>query len=125
MTQTSEHGWAGVRAQLHDAARAARQVAEDREPVPVPPGTTAVPRPRQETPVMPADPAASPQPRHRVPARAARQLLEHRRDRDHPLPDLPARAPARDLLARYLAEVRAGQDSRDQATIAPGPGTSR
>ena len=125
MNHADPPGWAGARAQLHDAARTARQVADGTEPAPAQPCSPPVPRPRTEAPLMPADPTPSQQPGHPVHTLTARQLRDYRRDLEHALKDLPAHAPARDLLARHLAEILAEQDSRTPAVSPPAPGTGR
>ena len=125
MNHTEPPGWAGARAQLHDAARTAHQLADGTQPAKAEPGRPPVPRPRTEVPLMPADPAPRQQPRHPVATLTARQLRDYRRDLEHALRDLPAHAPVRDLLARHLAEVLAEQDSRTQTVIPPAAGTGQ
>ncbi len=125
MTRTEPVGWAAARAQLHDAARAARQVADGRHPAPAPPSSPAVPRPRTEAALMPAEPVPSQQPRYPVQALTARQLRAYRRDLEHALKDLPAHAPVRDLLRRQLTEAQAEQDSRARTASPPGTGTGQ
>jgi hypothetical protein len=128
MNHTDPHDWAGAQAQLHDAARAARQLADDRDTAPAwplpPPSRPAVPGPRQEAPLLPAGQATRQQPRRPVSTLTARQLREYRRDLEYALTDLPGCAPVRGLLGRRLAAVLAGQDCRAQASGPPaaGPG---
>jgi len=124
MNHTDKSAWAGAQEQLHDAARAARQVADGGEPAPPPPPRPAVPGPSPDAPFMPADPVTSQQPGYPAPALTARQLREYRRDLEHALRVLPAHAPVRDLLRRHLAEVLAEQDSRTQPASPPAPGTA-
>jgi len=119
MNHTDPHGWAGAQAQLHDAAYAARQIADDTERAAPPPSSAAVPRPRAEAPLMPAEPDASQQPCHPVRALTTRQLGDYRRDLEHALKHLPAAALVRGLLRRHLAQVQADQDSRAQAASPP------
>jgi hypothetical protein len=123
MNRSEPSGWAGARAQLHDAARAACQVADDRE-LP-PPFSAAVPMPRTEAALMPAELAPGQQPRHPVRTLTARQLRDYRRDLEHAPMHLPGCAPVSDLLGPQLAEVRAEQDSRAQAASSPGTDQGR
>lgn len=124
MNPTGPPARAGVAAQLHDAARAARQVAADRETSPPSalPGP-AIPGPRTDAPIMPAEPAASQQPSHPLHALSARDLRDYRRDLEQALNGLPAHAPVRDLLHRSLAEVRAEQEARAQTASPPSTDT--
>ena len=90
MNHADPHGWAGAQAQLHDAARAARQVADDREPGPVQPCSPAVPQtPQGSAPLMPAEPETRQQPRHPVHTLTGRQLRDYRRELEHALKDPP------------------------------------
>jgi len=127
MAPTGRPARAGVAAQLHDAACAARQVAAARETAPPsPPPTlpgTAVPGPRKDAPIMPAEPVTSQQPSHPLHALSARELRDYRRDLEQALTGLPAHAPVRDLLHRSLAEVRAEQETRAQTVGPPSTDT--
>jgi hypothetical protein len=84
MNHADQPAWARARAQLHDAARGARQVAYDRDTAPArslpPPSRSAVPGPRQGASLMPTGPATSQQPCRPVHTLTARQLREYRRD---------------------------------------------
>ena len=118
MTRTEPAGWAGARAQLPAAAR---QVADGRH-APVPPSSTAVPRPRTEAALMHAEPARSQQPRHPVQTLTATQLRDYRRELEHALKHLPGRAPVRDLLGRPARRGprRAGLPRPDRQPARPG-----
>jgi len=115
MNRTDQPGWTGTRAQLHDAARAARQVADDRETIPSQPLPTAThgaaTGPGAPAPA-PAGPGTSHPPSHPVTMLTAAELRDYRRDLEHALKNLPVDAPVRDLLHRQLAAVRAEQESR-------------
>ena len=61
---------------------------------------------------MATEPAAVEPPRHPLPALTTYELARYRRELDHALQALPARAPVRALLQQRLAEVAAEQNSR-------------
>src|SRR5690349_15144770 len=95
MRRTDPRVWARLGAQLHDAARAARQVADDREPAPAghspgplptliaitPPGDVTpgqCPRPRKD-----GLPMNTPQPPHPLHALTTYELARYRRELEH------------------------------------------
>jgi hypothetical protein len=69
---------------------------------------------------MTTEPAAVEPPRHPLPGLTTYELSRYRRELDHAIQVLPARAAARALLQQRLAEVLAEQASRATITSTPG-----